>query len=160
MRPEQPENAGGVQEPRAAPSSLPVGARAREQCCVQLHSLLLAFPAGDALQKAKFGRGLLQRVCLTLATRIWHFPSPHVSSHPRVSGWLRSGMAQLDVCRHRDAPTDAVPLSCLFALLIVCFSPALKHQGDGNHTAPLARSPWALAGGRVAGALDPAAPRQ
>lgn len=65
-------------------------------------------------------------------------------------------MAQLDVCRHRDAPTAAVPLCCLFALLIVRFSPALKHQRDGNHTAPLAPSPWVLAGGCVAGAPDPA----
>lgn len=35
----------GVEEPRAAPSSLPVG----DLCGVQLHSLSLAFPAGDAL---------------------------------------------------------------------------------------------------------------
>lgn len=34
-------------------------------------------------------------------------------------------------------------------LLIVCYSPALKHQGDGNNTSPL--SPWLEHG--VAGAL-------
>lgn len=97
--------------------------------------------------------GPFQCGCLTLSTSICPFLSPRVSSHPRVSGWLCSGMAQLHVCRHhRHAPTDAVPLGCLFALLIVPFSPALKHRGEGKQPAPLAGSPWALAGGRAAGA--------
>lgn len=68
-------------------------------------------------------------------------------------------MAHLDVHRHRDAPTyqlrkTTVSLCYLFALLIVCFCPALEHQGDDNNAKPL--SPWL--GHSVAEALLHAAP--
>lgn len=96
---------------------------------------------GCSLKKAKFRRGPLRCGCLTLVHQYLAFPlSPCFSSHPRVSGWLCSGMAQLDVRRHRDAPTDAVPLCCLFALLIVRFSPALKTP-ERTTTQPLELRP-------------------
>lgn len=138
--PEQPENTGMMEE---LSPELPARWSRGEGAvpCPAAQPLAGFFSWGCSL-KSKVWEG---------TAPVW-LPHPRhqdlaVSSHPCVSGWLRSGMPQLGVCRHRHSPTATVPLCCLFALLIVCFSPALKHQGDGNHAAPLARSPrWALAG--------------
>ena len=127
----QPENAGRVGEGRGGAEGSPelpaCGAGVREQRCVQLRQPLAGFSSWGCSLKAKFGRGVLQHscragCCLSLAMRIWGFPSPRVSSQPRVSGWLHSRMAQLDVCRHCDSPTGWGKPPSLSALYLRCLS--------------------------------------
>lgn len=56
--------------------------------------------------------------------RIWGFPPPRVSSQPRISVWLRSGVAQLDVRGLRDAPSARGKTPPLPAIYLLCLSVA------------------------------------
>jgi len=145
----RPENAGlGQEGTRGQPQAPRLRGRGEEAA---LHPAAAAprwlFQPGMLIQKQSLGEERSGMAILQGAASPWpggsggFLLSPHFSpSQPRVSGWLPSGMAQLDVCRHRDAPAgrgkNAVSPCYLFALLIVRFSPALVTPRDGSRTNP------------------------
>lgn len=143
MPPEQPENAGRVEEPRAALSSLPIGARASEPCCVQVHSLSLRFfQLGMLFKKQSLVEGQFWCGCLT--TSIW----PFLSMFPPIPVFLTSlapgwhSWMSLQALRrtHRRRPS----------LLFICFAYCLllpcsqTPERATTHPAPLAgpRGRW------------------
>lgn len=113
-------------------------ARARDQRHVQLREPLAGFSGWGVSLKGRVWDGSAHWG-FSPTMRIWGFPSPLVSSQSRVPGWLRSGMAQLDVCRIATPGKTTLSLCCLFALLSIRFSPSLKTPREPHQplTAPV-----------------------